>query len=145
MNKTSLYAYIQFSGNDDFSLDDLTKILGVEPTKTWKVGERIKPNHHINHLTRSNTGWRFEIDPLESLDTEDVLRPLLEVFQSKTDMINQLKEELNLDVHIELVIQIYDGITPGLVIYPEFSKFAAELNAFLDVDMYVFSSNESDE
>ena len=145
MDKTSLYAYILLSGNDDFPLDVVTERLGVQPTKTWKVGERVKPNHPMNQSLRSYTGWRFEINTKESLDTEDVLRPLLEVFQTKTDTINQLKEELNLVVHLELVIQIYDGYTPGLVIYPEFSKFAAEINAFLDVDMYVFSFNESDE
>ena len=139
MNKTSLYAYIQFSGNDDFQLDDVTKRLGVQPTKTWQVGERVKPNHPINQLVRSYTGWRFEIDTKESLDTEDVLRPLLEVFQSKTNTINQLKEELTLDIHLELVIQIHNMNTPGLVIYPEFSKFAAEINAFLDIDIYVLS------
>ncbi len=145
MDKTSLYAYILFSGNDDFSLDVVTERLGVQPTETWKVGERVNPNHPINQKLRSHTGWRFKIDAKESLDTEDVLRPLLEVFQSKTDTINQLKEELTLDVCLELVIQIYDGYTPGLVIYPEFSKFAAEINAFLDVDMYVYSYNEPDE
>ncbi|SES43977.1 DUF4279 domain-containing protein [Psychrobacillus sp. OK032] len=145
MGKTSLYAYILFSGNDDFPLDVVTVRLGVQPTKTWKVGERSTPNHPINQLLRSYTGWRFEIETKESIDTEDVLRPLLEVFQSKTDTINQLKEELILDVRLELVIQIYDGYSPGLVIYPEFSKFAAEINAILDVDMYVFSFNEPDE
>lgn len=145
MEKTSLYAYISFSGNDDFPLDVVTERLGVQPTKTWKVGEQVKPNQPENQLLRSYTCWNFEIETKESLDTEDVLRPLLEVFQSKTDTINQLKEELILDVHLELVIQIYEGYTPGLVIYPEFSKFAADINAFLDVDMYVFSFNEPDE
>ncbi|WP_371514516.1 hypothetical protein [Solibacillus sp. R5-41] len=60
-------------------------------------------------------------------------------------MINQLKEELTLDVQLELVVNIYDGYTPALVIYPEFSKFAAEINAILDIDMYVYSYNDLDE
>lgn len=144
MDKTSLYAYFLLSGNDDSLLDVVTERLGLQPTKTCKVGERVKPNHPINQLVHSNTGWYFEIETKKSLDTEDVLRPLLELFQTKTDTINQLKEELNLDVHLELIIQIYDGYTPALVIYPEFSKFAAKIDAFLDVDMYVFS-NEPDE
>jgi len=145
MGKTSLYAYILFSGNYDFPLNVVTERLGIKPTKTWKFGERVKPTQPKNQLLRSYTGWHFEIETKESLDSEDVLRPLLEVFQPKTDTINQLKEELNLDVSLELVIQIYDGNTPGLVIFPEFSKFAAEINAILDVDMYVYSFNETDE
>ncbi|MFJ5771680.1 DUF4279 domain-containing protein [Psychrobacillus sp. NPDC093180] len=145
MERTSLYAYIIFTGNDDFPLDVVTERLGVQPTKTWKVGERAVPNHPINHFLRSYTAWHFEIETKETPNTDEVLRPLLEVFESKTDIINQLKEELNLNVHLELVIQIYNGFTPGLVIYPEFSRFAAEINAFLDVDMYVYPFNETDE
>lgn len=141
MDKTNLYAYIQFSANDDFPLEVVNERLGVQPTLAWKVGERRHPNRP-NHPIQSYTGWQFKIQSKETLDSEDVLRPLLEMFQSKTDVINQLKAEFDLDVQLELVIQIYNGYTPGFVIYPEFSKFAAEINAFLDVDMYVFSFNE---
>ncbi|WP_253896143.1 DUF4279 domain-containing protein [Solibacillus sp. R5-41] len=80
MSKTSLFAYILFSGNDDSPLDVVTERLGVQPTKTWKMGGRVNPNHPINHRIRSYTGWRFEIDTEESLDTDDVLCPLLNVF-----------------------------------------------------------------
>ncbi|MGN7477770.1 DUF4279 domain-containing protein [Solibacillus silvestris] len=145
MEKTYLYAYIEFDGNDDFPLNIFTQEIGVQPTKTWKIGERVKPGHPTNKRIQVNTCWRFEIETIESLDTEDVLRPLLEVFQSKTDTINQLKEQFSLDVRLELVMHIYDGHTPGLVIYPPFSKFAAEINAFLDVDMYVFPFTEPKE
>ncbi|KGR76281.1 DUF4279 domain-containing protein [Ureibacillus sinduriensis] len=144
MEKTYLCAYILFSGNDDFPLEVITERLGIQPTLAWKVGERRYPNLP-NHPLQSYTGWKFEIQNKETLDTENVLRPLLETFQSKTDVINELKEELFIDVHLELVIQIYDGYTPALVIYPEFSKFAAEINAYLDVDLYVSAFNEPEQ
>ena len=38
-----------------------------------------------------------------------------------------------------------DGYTPGLVILPEFSRFASSINAFIDIDMYVESYNEPEE
>ncbi|MEG0385698.1 MAG: DUF4279 domain-containing protein [Solibacillus sp.] len=145
MDKTSLYAYILFTGNDDFPLDIVTDRLGVQPTKTWKLGDRVKPNHPVNNMLCSHTGWRFEIDTEESLNSDDVLCPILDVFQSKTDIINQLKVELTLDVQLELVVHIYDGNAPALVIDPEFSKFAADINAILDIDMYVYPFNELDE
>ena len=76
------------------------------------------------------------------MDTKDVLLPLLNAFKSKTKIIIQLKEELVLDVKLELVVHIYNGYTPAFVIYPEFSRFAGEINAFLDVDMYILSMNQ---
>ncbi|WP_332645876.1 hypothetical protein [Lysinibacillus sp. 54212] len=36
------------------------------------------------------------------------------------------------------MINIHDGQQSGLTIYPEFSRFAVEINAILDVDMYIF-------
>ena len=141
MEKTTQYAYITFHGNDDFPLEIVTERLGVQPTKTWKVGERVHPN---NQLERSYTCWKFESDTLETLDSEEVLRPILDVFQSKIDTINQLKEELDLQVHLELVIQVYDGYTPGLVIYPDLSAFVAAINAFIDIDMYAYPYDEQE-
>ncbi|MEG0258544.1 MAG: DUF4279 domain-containing protein [Lysinibacillus sp.] len=134
MDKTTLYAYIQFIGKDDFPLDVVTERLGVEPTRTWKVGDRV--NKHTP-LERFYTCWKYESEKLETLDPEDVLRPILDVFKFKIDTINQLKEELNIDVQIELVIVMENGRTPGLVIYPEFSSFVSAINACIDIDMYI--------
>ena len=144
MDKTRLYAYIQFSGNDDFPLEILTNRLGIQPTETWKAGELRNPKYP-NHPIQLYTAWIYKIEGKETVDTKDVLLPLLNAFKSKTKIINQLKEELVLDVKLELVIEIFNGHTPAFVIYPEFSRFAGEIDAFLDVDMYVFSFNEPED
>jgi hypothetical protein len=41
MKKTSMCAYIMFRGNDDFPIDVVTNRLNVQPTNTWKIGERV--------------------------------------------------------------------------------------------------------
>jgi len=143
MQKTTLYAYIKFTGKDDvddFPLEVVTERLGVQPTETWRIGDRVN-----NFISRFYNCWKYESERLETLDVDDVLLPILNVFQSKTDIINQLKEEFNLYVQIELVITIIDGYTPGLVISPEFSHFASTINAFIDIDMYVESYSEPEE
>lgn len=35
-----------------------------------------------------------------------------------------------------------DGYTPGLVISPSFSSFAAAIDAYIDIDMYVWPFSE---
>lgn len=143
MEKTTLYAYIRLVGNedvDDFPLEIVTNRLNVQPTKTLRMGDKIN-----NFRVRSFTSWNYESETLETLDSEDVLRPILNVFKSKTDTINQLKKELNLNVQIYIVITMIDGYTPGLTIFPEFSKFAAAINAFIGIDMYVYPFNEPEE
>ncbi|MCM3721521.1 DUF4279 domain-containing protein [Solibacillus isronensis] len=43
------------------------------------------------------------------------------------------------------MITMHDGQTPGLVISPEFSQFDSDINAFIDIDMYVYPYSESEE
>ncbi|AWE08071.1 hypothetical protein DCE79_12035 [Lysinibacillus sp. 2017] len=143
MEKTSLYAYISFTGKDDvddFPVEVVTEMLGVQPTTILRMGERINDVH-----TRSFTSWQYESETLETLDVDDVLLPILNFFQDKADSINRLKEELNLNVQIELVITMIDGYTPGLVISPQFSRFASAINAFIDIDMYIYPFSEPEE
>ena len=142
MEQTTLYAYIKFSGNDDFPLEVVTESLGVQPTKTWKVGEKV---HADKPLKRFYTCWIYKIDKLETLVVEDVLDPLYDLFNSKVDTISQLKKQLDLHVQIELVIEMENGRTPGLVISPEFSRFASNINAMIDIDMYVYPFSGEEE
>ena len=143
MEKTSLYAYISFTGKDDvddFPVEVVTEMLGVQPTTILRKGDRINDKH-----TRWFTSRKYESGKIETLYTDDVLLPILNVFQSKVDSINQLKRELNLNVQIELVMTIFNGDAPGLGIPPEFSRFAADINALIDVDMYVYPFSEPEE
>ena len=140
MEQTTLHAYIKFTGNDDFPIDVLTESLAVQPTTTWKVGDRV--NAHTP-LERFYTCWKYESEKVETLDLEEVLRPIVDTFKYKVDTINQLKAQLDLNVQIALVIVIENGHTPGLVISPECSRFASAIDAFIDIDMYVnpFTTN----
>ena len=143
MDKTSLYAYISFTGKDDvddFPVEVVTEMLDVKPTRILRMGERIN-----DVRKRSFTSWQYESETLETLDVDDVLLPILNVFQEKTDSINRIKKELKLNVKVALVITMIDGFTPGLIIYPEFSKFASDINAFIDIDMYVHPFSELEE
>lgn len=147
MKKTSLYAYITLKSEEfsDFPLEIVTERLGIKPTQTWKAGDRIHPNNPDNPLERSYTCWKFKTETIETLEPEEVLLPIFDLFESKTDVMNQLKEEFDLQANIELVIEVYDGYMPGLVIYPKFSTFSAAIDAAIGIDMYVFSLDSEEE
>ena len=142
MEQTSFYTYIHLAGDDDFSLDEVTKRLGIEPTTTWRVGEKVHPNKPHERLY---TCWKHKIGPVESLDVDDVLKPLYDLFNPKVDIINALKEQYDLSVKIALVIEMDNGRTPGFAISPAFSRFTSSLDAMMDIDMYVYPFSEEDE
>lgn len=75
---------------------------------------------------------------------EEVLDPIYELFEPKIETINELKKRFNLNVQLELVIEIENGHSPGLVISPAFSRFAGSIDAYLDIDMYVYAFSEED-
>lgn len=143
MEKTYLYAYIMFIGKDDvddFPVEVVTEMLGVQPTRIKRMGERLNELY-----TRSFTSWEYMSETLETLNVDDVLLPIFNVFHDKTDVINRIKKELHLDVKIAVVITMIDGFTPGLVIYPEFGKFISDIDALIDIDMYVYPFVENEE
>ncbi len=142
MAQTTLYAYLKLTGNDDFPLEVVTERLGIQPTRTWKVGEKVHPD---KPLERFYTCWKYETQKLETLAVEEVLDPLYHVFHPKVEMMNELKQQFDLTIQIELVIEIEKGWAPGLVISPEFSRFASSLDAYIDVDMYVYPFGQEEQ
>ncbi|MEK4386194.1 DUF4279 domain-containing protein [Solibacillus sp. FSL W7-1464] len=138
MEQTSFYTYIKLAA-DDFPLEAVTERLGVEPTNTWKVGDEVRRNRS---LKRFYTCWKYQVGPVQSLDVDDVLNQLYDVFNPKVDVINELMQQYDLNVKIVLVIEMENGQTPGLVISPAFSRFTSSLDALIDIDMYVSPFSE---
>ena len=139
MEQTSFYTYIKLAA-DDFPLEAVTERLGVEPTNTWKVGDEVRRNRS---LKRFYTCWKYQVGPVQSLDVDDVLNQLYDVFNPKVDVINELMQQYDLNVKIVLVIEMENGQTPGLVISPAFSRFTSSLDALIDIDMYVSPFSET--
>lgn len=50
-----------------------------------------------------------------------------------------------MNIQIQLVITMINGYTPGLVISPEFSRFASAINASIGIDMYVYPFSDPEE
>ena len=135
MGKTSVYAYLSISG-EYFPIDIVTERLKIEPTRKWNAGDLIKPE---KPMRRSYTNWEYEVKSVETLDVNDVLVPLIQTFENKVEIIQKLQHEYDLYNVIRIVIQIYDGHTPGLVIPVQASTFAAAIGADFDIDLYAFS------
>jgi len=72
MEKTNVKAYFS-AREEDFSIEDFTNELGVEPTRTIKQGEAIKrpPNPNMTSTGKhyqQYTSWELGTDYEESLD-----------------------------------------------------------------------------
>jgi len=140
LNKTQVMVYFSLYG-DDFPIDNVTELLGINPTDSYKKGDTIerKPNPNIISTKvhyRKETNWELGTDYQESYDVKEQLNQIIRPLKNKAALINQLKTDYNLECHFEIVIIIENGDAPSLHFDMEQIEFANSIKAEFDIDLY---------
>lgn len=118
---------------DDFAPNQISEILQVVPSKTWKKGEKIRNTGHAYQFS----AWIYETDVSESLSLAYLAKQLQSVFVTKVEQLCDLKKELNLDFCIDFVVVVEDCTPPSMHFDSEFLDFAVRIGAEIDIDTYV--------
>ena len=140
LDKTQVMVEFNLIG-DEFPIEYVTKMLGIEPTEAYCKGDviprRYNPNvtYTKNHY-RIETSWSLSTGYQESYDVQEQMTQILEQLKSKAPIINQLKEEYNLVCVFVIVIKMENGYTPGLHFDNELIEFANSIKAEFDIDLY---------
>jgi hypothetical protein len=121
----------------DLNPDDITSRLDLEPTRTWRLGDQILNTS----LKREHGGWSLSTDRKPVIDLQDQLDLILREVQAQTDALNELANERNFNVELACVIYVSDE-TPVIHFDAEVVELLAELNAEIDIDLYVLPSEE---
>lgn len=121
---------------DDFDPDEITKFLGLEPTKIKRKGSRIP-----GKLPKM-TSWE--------LSTEEVIDECIDVFEMSTHIIGILKPKI--DLIIEAIVRFKleprfqvvltfsmneEHSTPAIGFEVETTEFLGAIGAFVDIDTYM--------
>ena len=118
----------------DFSFEPekITELLRLKPSKTWKTGDLVTPRTIHKH---KQNGWMLALHAASASDTVATLVDnLLKTLEPSTEALKSLAKE----AEFELSIIIYmEGETPELNLPPAQINRLAELNASIDVDLYV--------
>lgn len=140
MESSNSYVCFSLIG-DDFDPKIISKALGIEPTGSWRKGDK---GEYIKSLKISCWEWSTEKGKeyilIDNLVTEVVLK-----FQGKIDLINQLKSELQLNSVLEIVMDIDvnpEVSTPALGHDMKTIEFLFHTNTITDVDIYKFDSTK---
>jgi len=73
--------------SDDIAPDEITKLLQIEPTKTFRQGE----SHNRGKLKRKTNGWFYSTEkPSSSKDTRRHLDLILAQLDGKNEAVQQL-------------------------------------------------------
>ncbi|WP_307414334.1 DUF4279 domain-containing protein [Neobacillus ginsengisoli] len=133
---------------DDFPVDSVTELLGINPTNSYKKGDviEIKPNPNIVSTKvhyRKETAWELGTDYQESYDVKEQLNEVIKPLKNKAHIINQLKSKFSLECHFEIVIIMENGYTPAFYLNKEQIEFANSIKAEFDIDLYANPYNDT--
>ncbi len=135
---TECVARLTLTG-DDFDPDDVTRLVGFEPSKTWRKGDQ----RGVSRLRYEHNGWSVHSPEVESLELQDQVRTLLGVLKQHWSKIASVREELGLDAEIACSIVI-EGTAPWIHFDREVLALFVEMGAEIDVDILAFSERIDD-
>ncbi|MFD2614155.1 DUF4279 domain-containing protein [Paenibacillus gansuensis] len=129
---------------DSFPVNEVTQLLGIEPTESYNIGDIIiRPkNDNVTSSTthyRKETAWELSSGYQESYDINDQLYYLLDILESKVSELNKIKDEYNVSYKFNVVIKVENNEKPAMYLERRFISFAYSTNADIDFDLYIFS------
>jgi Domain of unknown function (DUF4279) len=115
--------------------ENISRALGLEPTKTWKTGDLIGKSI----LKFKHNGWFLEVKLTHSIDLEEHVQCLLEILSPAWDKLVEFGKIY--DAEFNCVIYSYEAQGPGIHLNKQMLNRMAQLNAEFDVDYYSLATN----
>ena len=122
---------------DEFDLDEITRRIGVIPTKA-----RTKDSFRVQTL--ACTEWVLETGQENVIAIDIQFKKMLKMLEGKADVIKRVCDEYNLETNFVVVIHTMVCEEPELVLSREVIAFAAAINAEIGFDLYSYEQEEFD-
>ena len=141
-HKNEICIYLSIFG-DDFDPADLTMAIGIQPTHTYRKGDIIPERKCIYTkpgsppLRRKEDAWKYNLGYIHTIDSDEISDVLEETFRDKVQIISRFIKEHDLRVKLYVVLKIDADQTPAVGFKPSFVKILGDLNAEIDMDIYV--------
>jgi hypothetical protein len=121
----------------DCSPDDITELLGIAPTKTWRVGEKI---YETGTITRKDNGWQLgPIRKSRSESVESQVTALMGTVGSAAERFSRLPPESA----VVLFCAVYMTSAPAVGFTAEQVAFLSRIGAAIEFDLYCMTEAPS--
>ncbi len=114
--------------------DKITKFIGIIPTKTWRMGEKIQNSS----LKRKQDGWCLSSKETESIDLNYEIEKLINIILPAKKKIVEICEKYQIESEISCVVNLHGNETPAINLKKATIKNIYELDSSIDIDLYVF-------
>ncbi len=122
------YLYFSFDA-EYFDTKEITEKLNIEPSSIMIKKEPVP----------ISTAWKYQINAGIEMDLETYLEKLIDIFEPKIEIINNLKDKLNLTTRLQFVIDIDinpDSSTPNFGLNKRTINFLSKTETEVDFDLY---------
>lgn len=126
---------------EDITSDEITSILGIQPTKVYIKGQKQNPKFQI--LSKKN-GWRMG-SPLDKYSSfEDQMNAMLDIIEKKIELFRPFCEKYYCEFSCAIFVRFdNDESTPWIHLDARYNRLVKELNIEFDFDLYCLPNSES--
>ena len=128
---SSVYLIVK---SEKYSLNELTALAGVAPTRTWEKGASMTQSGRKTRKAYQHSGFEVQIFPKKTGTVEDKLSVLTKTLLLHKDNLRTLGTMAYVAVHI--AYWGYKAEMWGINFTTEALQALAELNLSVDVDLY---------
>lgn len=134
--RNSCYTYFKITGK--FHPDEVSKILNITPEKAYKIGD-LQKNGTARDYALWETGRCTEYD----VEVGNQMRKTISQLKNKIWLLNQIRENNDVQFEIEIVPSIYPGeASPCLAPPMDVIDFCHKTRTEIDIDLYVFNAED---
>lgn len=131
------YTYFLIRG--EFDPDVITKILGLQPDSSQKIGTERKGGRGVYPCS----AWCFGRCDQYDVITENQIKKTIAPLKDKIPILNLIREKYDATFSIEVVPRVFPGeSTPSLGSDLEIMDFCHAVRAEMDIDLYVYDREE---
>ena len=131
---------------DVFDPLTLSEYIKISPTYFWNKGDEISQRKGLIRKStrvplRKESAWEYSTDFVKTLYLDEVSKIIIEKFGQKIPEMNKYIYKKGLDIKIDIVVEIVDNQIPAMTFNRDFLKLANQLEAEIDIDVYLISND----
>lgn len=133
-NKCVIYAEMHLVFDNDFDVNEVTKILNLNPTECkcrWETRKSSLTGKHLEGF------WTLKSREMNEWDLKIVLNDFISMFYNKLSDIKYICETYDGAVIFDIVPSFISDCAPSLYFDRDFLDIVDLLNATIQIDMYV--------
>lgn len=123
---------ISFELKGDFNPQEITQKIGLEPSETWKKGDKGKYKG-----IRQYDFWCLDTGYINSVSIDEISKGIYNLLKLHREKIAKLISDCGITSVFQIVAKIDGDNTPSIFFSEDIVKLASEFNSYFDIDLYV--------